>query len=421
MLQGRVRAYEWGSLRAIPELFGKEAAEGPVAEVWLGAHPDDPASVGRVHSIFDESQLYPSRVAPRAVGPSLDEWVAQDPDLILGESVVERYGARLPYLLKLIAPAQPLSLQVHPSIAQAEEGYAAEEAAGVPHRDPRRNYKDRNHKPELVYALSTFQALAGFRARRRIGEVIEALGTPLTDDLRRVLRSRGVRGAFEFLLSEPTRPGADAVAERLAMLRLTRRGRACVVGVNIGKNKWVEAADAPADYAVCARKLARYADYLVVNVSSPNTPGLRDLQAVESLRSIVRATREAADLAAGRRVPILVKIAPDLGDADVDGVADLAVEEGMDGVVATNTTVAHSHGEGGLSGEPVRARALEVVSRLRRRLGPEYIVIGVGGIFTVSDAEAMVSAGADLLETLTGFVYEGPLMPGRINRALARR
>lgn len=213
MLQGRVRAYEWGSLRAIPELFGKEAAEGPVAEVWLGAHPDDPASVGRVHSIFDESQLYPSRVAPRAVGPSLDEWVAQDPDLILGESVVERYGARLPYLLKLIAPAQPLSLQVHPSIAQAEEGYAAEEAAGVPHRDPRRNYKDRNHKPELVYALSTFQALAGFRARRRIGEVIEALGTPLTDDLRRVLRSRGVRGAFEFLLSEPTRPGADAVAE----------------------------------------------------------------------------------------------------------------------------------------------------------------------------------------------------------------
>ena len=213
MLQGRVRAYEWGSLRAIPELFGKEAAEGPVAEVWLGAHPDDPASVGRVHSIFDESQLYPSRVAPRAVGPSLDEWVAQDPDLILGESVVERYGARLPYLLKLIAPAQPLSLQVHPSIAQAEEGYAAEEAAGVPHWDPRRNYKDRNHKPELVYALSTFQALAGFRARRRIGEVIEALGTPLTDDLRRVLRSRGVRGAFEFLLSEPTRPGADAVAE----------------------------------------------------------------------------------------------------------------------------------------------------------------------------------------------------------------
>jgi len=204
MLQGRVRAYEWGSLRAIPELFGKEAAEGPVAEVWLGAHPDDPASVGRVHSIFDESQLYPSRVAPRAVGPSLDEWVAQDPDLILGESVVERYGARLPYLLKLIAPAQPLSLQVHPSIAQAEEGYAAEEAAGVPHRDPRRNYKDRNHKPELVYALSTFQALAGFRARRRIGEVIEALGTPLTDDLRRVLRSRGVRGAFEFLLSYST-------------------------------------------------------------------------------------------------------------------------------------------------------------------------------------------------------------------------
>ena len=142
---------------------------------------------------------------------------------------------------------------------------------------------------------------------------------------------------------------------------------------------------------------------------------------VAASSGVVRATREAADLAAGRRVPILVKIAPDLGDADVDGVADLAVEEEMDGVVATNTTVAHFHGEGGLSGVPVRARALEVVSRLRKRLGPDYIVIGVGGIFTVSDAEAMVSAGADLLEALTGFVYEGPLMPGRINRALARQ
>ncbi len=215
--------------------------------------------------------------------------------------------------------------------------------------------------------------------------------------------------------------GADAVAERLAWLRMTRRGRSCVVGVNIGKNKWVEAADAPADYATCARKLAPYADYLVINVSSPNTPGLRDLQAVESLGPIVRATREEANAAAGRHVPILVKIAPDLDDADIKDIADLVVEEGLDGVVATNTTIAHSHGAGGVSGRPVRERALAAVSLLRQRLGPEYIIIGVGGIFTAGDAEAMVSAGADLLQTLTGFVYEGPLMPGRINRSLARK
>lgn len=215
--------------------------------------------------------------------------------------------------------------------------------------------------------------------------------------------------------------GADAVAERLAWLRMTRRGRSCVVGVNIGKNKWVEAADAPADYATCARKLAPYADYLVINVSSPNTPGLRDLQAVESLGPIVRATREEANAAAGRHVPILVKIAPDLDDADIKDIADLVVEEGLDGVVATNTTIAHSHGAGGISGRPVRERALAAVSLLRQRLGPEYIIIGVGGIFTAGDAEAMVSAGADLLQTLTGFVYEGPLMPGRINRSLARK
>lgn len=215
--------------------------------------------------------------------------------------------------------------------------------------------------------------------------------------------------------------GADAVARRLARLRSSRRGRACVVGVNIGKNRWVAAEDAAADYATCAGKLARYADYLVVNVSSPNTPGLRDLQAVEALRPIVRATRRAADATARRHVPVLVKIAPDLADGDVDAVARLVAEEELDGVVATNTTVAHSHGEGGVSGRPVRERALAVVSRLRTALGPHYLVIGVGGVFTVADAEAMISAGADLLETLTGFVYEGPLMPGRINRALARK
>lgn len=214
--------------------------------------------------------------------------------------------------------------------------------------------------------------------------------------------------------------GADAAAEQLAVLRSTKRGRAAIVGVNIGKNKWTEPEDAPRDYATCAQKLARYADYLVINVSSPNTPGLRDLQAVGSLREIASATREGARRATDRHVPILVKIAPDLAREDVRDVAQMVVDENLDGVVASNTTIAHSYGEGGLSGAPLLDRAVETVSYLRSRLGPDKIIIGVGGIFDANGAHRMVGAGADLVEALTGFVYEGPFMPGRVNRALAR-
>ncbi len=214
--------------------------------------------------------------------------------------------------------------------------------------------------------------------------------------------------------------GADAVADRLAELRSSKRGRAAVVGVNIGKNKWTSAQDAPKDYSICAQKLARYADYLVINVSSPNTPGLRDLQAVDSLREIARATRQASEKAAGRRVPVLVKIAPDLADSDIAEVAQMVIDEDLDGVVATNTTIAHDYGEGGVSGAPVHERAVAVVTQLRALLGPDRIIIGVGGIFTVSDANRMLNAGADLLEILTSFVYEGPFLPGKLNRALAR-
>ncbi|MFT0847978.1 quinone-dependent dihydroorotate dehydrogenase [Actinomycetaceae bacterium L2_0104] len=214
--------------------------------------------------------------------------------------------------------------------------------------------------------------------------------------------------------------GADAVAERLKTLRANTRGRAAVVGVNIGKNKWTSAQNAPRDYAVCASKLARWADYLVINVSSPNTPGLRDLQAVESLRAIARATKAAAQEGAGRRVPVLVKIAPDLADTDIADVARMVLDEDLDGVVATNTTINHNEGEGGVSGAPVRDRATDVVAQLRELLGPDRIIIGVGGIFTVDDANRMINAGADLLEILTSFVYEGPLLPGRLNRALSK-
>lgn len=225
---------------------------------------------------------------------------------------------------------------------------------------------------------------------------------------------RGLRNRMGF-----NNEGADAVAERLRRLRSRRAGREVVLGVNIGKTKATPAQDAAADYAYSAARLAPYADYLVVNVSSPNTPGLRDLQSTEALRPILAAVREAADAATSSRVPLLVKIAPDLADPDVDAVADLAVELGLDGVIATNTTIAHDRGPGGLSGPPVRARAVEVVQRLRARAGETLTIIGVGGIETAADARALIDAGATLLQTYTGFVYQGPGWVARLNAELA--
>ena len=213
--------------------------------------------------------------------------------------------------------------------------------------------------------------------------------------------------------------GADEAARRLRALRSSVRGRSIVVGANIGKTKATALADAVADYRYSAGAVARWADYLVVNVSSPNTPGLRSLQSVSALRPILEAVREAGDAAARRHVPLLVKIAPDLADEDIDAVADLVTDMGLDGVVATNTTIDHDLGEGGLSGAPLLPRSLEVVRRLRSRLGEGPTIIGVGGISSIMDAELMLDAGADLLQAYTAFVYNGPAWPGRINRALA--
>ena len=213
--------------------------------------------------------------------------------------------------------------------------------------------------------------------------------------------------------------GADAMAVRLAALRASGDGSGLVVGVNLGKNKTTSPEDAAADYAYSARVLAPYADYLVVNVSSPNTPGLRDLQSVETLRPILAATREAALHAVPeRRVPLLVKIAPDLADQDVDAVADLALELGLDGIVAANTTIGHDRGPGGLSGPTLLPRALEIVSRLRGRVGPDLCLIGVGGVSSVDDARAMLRAGATLVQVYTAFVYQGPGWVARMNREL---
>lgn len=233
----------------------------------------------------------------------------------------------------------------------------------------------------------------------------------------RELDVRGLRNRMGF-----NNEGADAVARRLAKLRASTVGRSALVGVNIGKNKTTSAEDALLDYGYCARVLAPYADYLVVNVSSPNTPGLRDLQSVAALRPILEHARAGAvEAVQGRKVPLLVKIAPDLADDDIDAVADLALELGLDGIVATNTTVGHERGPGGLSGPPLLNRSVDVIARLRVRVGADMCLIGVGGITTADDAGAMLDAGATLVQGYTALVYEGPFWPSRINRQLAKR
>jgi dihydroorotate dehydrogenase len=222
--------------------------------------------------------------------------------------------------------------------------------------------------------------------------------------------------------------GAEVVAARLRARgrRSADDGGGPVLGVNIGKSKVVPEDGAVRDYEKSARLLAPYADYLVVNVSSPNTPGLRDLQAVEKLEPILTAVQAVAG-----GVPLLVKIAPDLADDDVLNVADLAVSVGLNGIIATNTTISRAGlrtsaarvaeiGAGGLSGAPLADRSVEVLRLLRGRVGPDLTLIGVGGITTAADARARLDAGATLVQGYTAFVYEGPLWPRRINAALGK-
>jgi dihydroorotate dehydrogenase len=220
--------------------------------------------------------------------------------------------------------------------------------------------------------------------------------------------------------------GSAAAAVRLAAPRISP------LGVNIGKTKRVTEDAASVDYVKSAELLAPHADYMVVNVSSPNTPGLRNLQAVELLGPLLRAVRAALDRASPvRRVPLLVKIAPDLADEDVDAVADLALELGLQGIIATNTTIARTGlhtdpaqvaalGAGGLSGAPLKQRALAVLARLHARTRGKLVLIGVGGIENAEDALARILAGATLVQAYTGFVYGGPLWPGRLRRELSR-
>ncbi|MFB8147341.1 quinone-dependent dihydroorotate dehydrogenase [Microbacterium sp. NPDC056003] len=218
--------------------------------------------------------------------------------------------------------------------------------------------------------------------------------------------------------------GAEAAARRLEKLR--RRTRRGVIGVNIGKSRVVDVDDATADYVRSATLLAPLADYLVVNVSSPNTPGLRGLQAVETLRPLLEAVHAAAGA-----TPLLVKIAPDLPDDEVVAVAQLAVDLGLDGLIATNTTISREGlvtdpavvekaGAGGLSGAPLKARALDVLRLVRGAVPAEFCVISVGGVETADDVKERLDAGATLVQGYTAFLYRGPLWARQINRGLVR-
>ncbi len=218
--------------------------------------------------------------------------------------------------------------------------------------------------------------------------------------------------------------GARAARVRLARVR-TVAGRP-VLGINIGKSRVTPVEDATADYLVSAALLAPLADYLVVNVSSPNTPGLRGLQQLDQLAPLLQAVKAEAGL-----TPLLVKIAPDLSDEEVTRISELVVELGLDGIIATNTTISRAGltedaalveaaGAGGLSGAPLRDRSLAVLHVIRAAVPRELCVISVGGVETAEDVAERLAAGATLVQGYTGFLYRGPLWARQINRGLER-
>jgi dihydroorotate dehydrogenase len=222
-------------------------------------------------------------------------------------------------------------------------------------------------------------------------------------------------------------PGAEAVARRLASMPIET-----VLGVNVGKSKATPLERAVEDYAESIRLLERFARYIVINVSSPNTPGLRELQDADRLRELLRAVTRRSPSPGYTSAPVLVKLAPDLTDPQLEQAVQIAAEEGTNGIVAVNTTIAReglrtpservaSLGAGGISGRPVRDRARDVVERIHRQTNGRLPIIGVGGIFTVDDAWRRILAGASLIQLYTGFIYEGPSLVPRINRGIATK
>jgi len=247
-------------------------------------------------------------------------------------------------------------------------------------------------------------------------------GNPERPRVSRLPRDRALLNALGF-----PNDGSEAVAARLA-----RRRTPVTIGANVGKTKAVEVRDAVPDYRETVRALAPHADYIALNVSSPNTPGLRQMQSAERLTALVAGVREELR-AGGRDLPLLVKLAPDLDDEEIAVIAALALRLELDGIIAVNTTVdtplaresaaelaAQRHG-GGLSGRPLQARALEVLHLLRAEVGDRLTLVSVGGIESADDAWQRILAGASLVQAYTAFVYNGPLWPRRVNRGLARR
>ena len=215
--------------------------------------------------------------------------------------------------------------------------------------------------------------------------------------------------------------GVGAAVKRL------KKKHTVIVGGNIGKNKVTPNENAVEDYLICFKELFPYVDYFAVNVSSPNTPNLRDLQEKEPLTKLLMAVQDT-NKALGYK-PLLLKIAPDLTDGQLDDIVEIAQKTKLNGLIATNTTISREGlttpknrveqmGMGGLSGKPVEKRSTEVIAHLRQKLGPDFPIIGVGGVFTAADAQEKLDAGANLVQVYTGFIYEGPGMVKRICKGL---
>ena len=224
--------------------------------------------------------------------------------------------------------------------------------------------------------------------------------------------------------------GLDAFVANVQRSSFRRKGR--LLGLNIGKNAATPIEEATSDYLACLSGVYPHADYVTVNISSPNTKNLRALQgdeALDGLLSAIAARREQLARTHGRRVPVFVKIAPDLDEAQVQVIAATLQRHGMDGVIATNTTLArdavqglpHAEEAGGLSGAPVLAASNRVISQLRAALGAGYPIIGVGGILSADDALSKLKAGADVVQIYTGLIYKGPKLVDDIARAFRKQ
>ncbi|MBS0506463.1 MAG: quinone-dependent dihydroorotate dehydrogenase [Proteobacteria bacterium] len=223
--------------------------------------------------------------------------------------------------------------------------------------------------------------------------------------------------------------GLDAFIANVQQSQVRRQGKPLLLGLNIGKNAATPIEDATRDYLTCLEGVYPHADYVTVNISSPNTKNLRALQSDEALDGLlgaIAAHREKLATAQGRRVPIFVKIAPDLDESQVGVIAATLTRHGMDGVIATNTTISrdavqglpHAGETGGLSGAPVLAASNAVIAQLRAALGSTYPIIGVGGVMSAEDAVSKIRAGADVVQIYTGLIYEGPALVGRAARAI---